>query len=85
MKDKENLSKLEKLKLRRLALDETIKKKEQQEKTKNRKQETRKKILVGSYYLEQVEKDGKIEELKKAMDRFLTRKNDREIFGLKEI
>lgn len=85
MKDTEKQSKIEILKLKQEAIKATIKKIEQQDKTRNRKQETRKKILVGSFYLEQIEKDGKTEELKKAMNKFLRRKNDRQLFGLKEV
>ena len=85
MKGTEKQSKIEKLKLKQEAIKATIKKIEQQDKTRNRKQETRKKILAGEYYLEQIEKDGQSEELKKAMSKFLKRKSDRQLFGLKEV
>ena len=43
--------------------------------------DTRKKILVGAYFLEVKYKD-KEEEIIKIMDGFLVRDNDRELFGL---
>lgn len=43
--------------------------------------DTRRKILVGAYFLEVKYKD-KEEELIKIMDGFLVRDNDRELFGL---
>lgn len=52
---------------------------------RQRKQETRRKILVGSYYLERAEREGRLEEVKKAMDQFLTRDYDRALFGLPPI
>ena len=47
-----------------------------------RKEDTRRKILVGAYYLDQAEKKGTMEKLKKMMDKFLVRENDRKLFGL---
>jgi chaperonin cofactor prefoldin len=43
--------------------------------------DTRKKILIGAYFLE-VKYKGKEEELIKIMDGFLIRDNDRALFGL---
>jgi hypothetical protein len=43
--------------------------------------DTRKKILIGAYFLE-VKYKGKEEELTKIMDGFLIRDNDRALFGL---
>ena len=45
-----------------------------------RKLETRKKILIGSYFLQQYEK--KMPELIKLLDPFLTRDKDRAVFDL---
>lgn len=47
-----------------------------------RKDETRKKILAGSYLLEKTERENSFEALKEGLDKFLTRKNDRALFGL---
>lgn len=50
---------------------------------KERKEETRKKVLLGAYLINQMEV-GKIDkgEVMKGLDKFLTRPQDREIFGL---
>ena len=50
-------------------------------KKKERAADTRKKILVGAYFLEVKYKD-KEEDLIKLLDGFLIRDNDRELFGL---
>ena len=47
-----------------------------------RKIDTRKKILIGSYFIEQAMMDGTFEELKQKMSDFLTRDNDRALFDL---
>lgn len=47
-----------------------------------RKDETRRKILVGSYFLNEFEKDDAMPDLHRIMDGFLTRENDRDLFGL---
>lgn len=52
------------------------------EKTSERKKDIRRKILVGTYYLDQAEKNTSMEEIKNLMDKFLKRDFDREIFGL---
>lgn len=49
---------------------------------RQRKADTRRKILVGSYYLERAERENRMEELKRAMDRYLTRNLDRALFDL---
>lgn len=51
-------------------------------KTKERKRDTRRKILVGAYFMEQY-KD-RMDELAKLIDPFLTRENDRELFDLNQ-
>jgi hypothetical protein len=50
-----------------------------------RKEDTRKKILIGTYYLNEAEEKGDMERLKKRMDGFLSRDNDRKLFGLKPL
>lgn len=48
-----------------------------------RKKETRRKILVGSAYLEAADKDPKLmAELRKGLDEFLKNDRDRELFEL---
>jgi large subunit ribosomal protein L7/L12 len=49
-----------------------------------KKDDTRRKILVGAYFLEQAQRDGTMTELVKKIDPFLTRKGDRLLFDLPE-
>ena len=49
---------------------------------RNKKDDLRRKILVGAYYLEQAQKDGSMEKLAKTIEPVLTRDNDRALFGL---
>ena len=70
------------LKEQRAKLEARIQAAEARAKNDERKKDTRRKILVGSYYLEQASKNETLEELKKAMDLFLTRDSDRKLFDL---
>jgi large subunit ribosomal protein L7/L12 len=75
-----------------LTLDALIKKKEQleariqnikaREAMQQRKDETRRKILVGSYILDKHQKAGSLEKLFSELDKFLFKPYDRELFGL---
>ena len=47
-----------------------------------KKEDTRRKILIGAYYLNEAEKNDTVAELYRRMDGFLTRDKDRELFGL---
>lgn len=51
---------------------------------KKRKDDTRRKILVGAFYLDKSKRDGTMKELVKTLDPYLKRKNDRKLFGLPE-
>jgi hypothetical protein len=51
-------------------------------KNQQKKDDTRRKILVGAYFLEQAEKEDGMQALIKKIDPFLTRKADRRLFGL---
>jgi hypothetical protein len=52
------------------------------EKIQRRKDDTRKKILVGAYIIDKHERTGTTEILLEELDTFLSRKQDRELFGL---
>ena len=73
---------LDALKKKQAQLKATIQAIEAREKTKLRKQETHKKILVGAYFLEKAVKENTMEELLKELDAFLTRDSDRVLFDL---
>lgn len=74
---------LEKLRKQREQLDARIKQAETREKERARKHDTRRKILLGALLVDWVEKDdGLRDKVTAHLDRFLTRKMDRELFGL---
>jgi large subunit ribosomal protein L7/L12 len=75
-------SKLEKLKEQKAKLEARIQMVEAREKTKDHKKDTRRKILIGSYYLDKARKNNSMSELAKIMDGYLTRENDRILFDL---
>jgi large subunit ribosomal protein L7/L12 len=73
---------LEKLKEQREKLNARIQKKEAILKTSERKKDTRRKILIGSYYLDSAIKENKLDEIKSLMDKYLKRNSDRNLFDL---
>jgi len=77
-----NNDRLQKLKEQKEKLEARIQLIENREKHKERKKDTRRKILVGSYYLDEAEKNGALDEIKKIMDSYLTRESDRILFDL---
>lgn len=74
------IDKIEKLKKQRDALNARIQKVEAMEKSRGRKKETRRKILVGAYYLDKAKENGTMTEIHKIMASYLTRKSDRALF-----
>ena len=76
------LSSLEKLKAQQAKITARIQAVEAKHKVSERKKDTRRKILVGSYYLENAIKNDRVQEIKKTMDKFLTRDSDRSLFDL---
>lgn len=75
--------KLEKLKEQRKVLDARIRKEQNRESTRQRKRDTRRKILAGAAVLDQAGKNPAYKaNLYRLLDRFLIRKTDRELFGL---
>ncbi len=80
-----NVSKIEKLKKQREVINNRIQKMEAMEKNRERKRDTRKKILIGSYHLDQAKKSDTMDALNKIMDKFLKRNSDRELFDLEPL
>ena len=75
-------STLEKLRIQRGKINSRIQAAEARLKTSDRKKETRKKILIGSYFLDNAIKEDKLNEIKIAMDKYLKRNTDRSLFDL---
>jgi len=76
--------KIQKLKEKRDALNARIQMIESREKTRERKEETRRKILVGAYFLDEYRKTNQMNTLIKKLDAFLERNSDRKLFDLPE-
>lgn len=81
----QKLSSIEKLRQKRERLDAQIQSAEARLKVTKRKQDTRRKILIGSYYLDLAIKNGSTHELTKIMDSYLTRDSDKKLFETGEI
>ncbi len=79
------LSRIERMKKQREELEARIRKAESLARHQERKDDTRRKILIGSYYLDQTVKQNTMTELVKAIDPFLIRAKDRELFGLQPL
>lgn len=79
---KKKLSKIESLKKQQAQLKARIQALEATDRQRERKRDTRRKILVGSYYLDQAQKNGTLENINQTMGTFLTRDNDRALFDL---
>ena len=75
---------LERLKEQREKINARIQQQEARLKTSERKKDTRRKILIGSYFLDNAIKNGTFEEIKQKLDSFLTRNSDRVLFDLPE-
>ena len=73
---------LEKLKSQREKINARIQLAESRLKTTERKKETRKKILIGSYYLDEALKENKLDDIKSIMNKYLKRNSDRSLFDL---
>jgi len=73
---------LEKLKEQRDKLNARIQQKEARLKSSERKMDTRKKILIGSYFLDNAIKENKLDAIKSLMDKYLKRNSDRSLFDL---
>lgn len=73
---------LDKLKEQREKLNARILQQESRLKQNQRKIDTRKKILVGSYFLDQHKSDEKFNELTRLMESYLKRNSDRVLFNL---
>jgi large subunit ribosomal protein L7/L12 len=73
---------LEQLRQKKDHLAARIQKIENSRKSNERKLDTRKKILIGSYYLDKAVKENSYDAIVQIMDSYLTRNSDRKLFGL---
>ncbi len=78
--------KLEKLLAQRKAIDERIKLEQNRENERKRKDDTRRKILAGAVVLDEAEHNAAYKTaLYSLLERFLTREQDRALFGFKPL
>lgn len=75
------LSKIEKLRRQKEIIENRIQQAEARRKSSEKKKNTRRKILLGAYFLDKFNQDGIPESVKHELDKFLTRSNDRSLFG----
>ena len=80
MSDKQ--SRLDALKKKKEQLNAQIQKLENLEKSRDRKRDTRRKILIGSYFIDKANQEGALFDLYKQMDKYIKRNADRELFQL---
>ena len=73
---------LENLRKKQSQIEARIQMLQTKEQNQKRKEDTRRKILAGSYILDKYEKSGTPEKLRVELDKFLFKKHDRELFGL---
>ncbi|MBY0580691.1 MAG: hypothetical protein K2P53_03290 [Rickettsiales bacterium] len=78
-------SDLDSLKKKRNIINARIRLMQNREQSKERKGNTRRKILIGSYYLEHANKNNSFDSVVKLMDNYLTRDSDRILFDLPPI
>ncbi|WPX97493.1 mobilization protein [Candidatus Bandiella euplotis] len=76
---------LDSLTKKRDVLNARIRLMQNREQSKERKNNTRRKILVGSFYLDQANKNNSFDDIVRLMDDYLTRDSDRKLFGLTPI
>lgn len=78
----EKITQLQKLKKQKEILDARIQQAESRFKVKERKEDTRRKILIGAFMMEKLKKEEKFDSMIKELDGFLTRNSDRKLFGM---
>ena len=83
MSDKQ--SRLDALKKKKEQLNAQIQKLENLEKSRDRKRDTRRKILIGSYFIDKANQEGALVALYQQMDTYIKRNADRELFQLTPI
>ena len=63
-------------------MDARIQQAESKLKVKERKEDTRRKILIGAFMIEKLKKEETFDSIIKELDGFLTRNSDRKLFGM---
>ena len=78
----DKMNQLEKLKKQKEILDARIQQAESKLKVKERKEDTRRKILIGAFMMEKLKKEEKFDSMIQELDGFLMRNSDRKLFWM---
>jgi large subunit ribosomal protein L7/L12 len=78
----EKQSRIDVLKKKKEQLNAQIQKLESLQKSRERKRDTRRKILIGACFMDKAAEDGSLDSLYQQLDGYLKRNSDRELFGL---
>jgi large subunit ribosomal protein L7/L12 len=78
----EKQSKLDVLKNKKEQLNARVQKLEALQKARERKRDTRRKILIGAYFMDKATEEGALDTLFQQLNGYLKRNSDRELFGL---
>ncbi len=81
----EKQSRLDVLKKKKEQLSVRIQKIEALQKSRERKCDTRRKILIGAYFIDKATEEGSLDTLFKQLDGYLKRNSDRELFNLEPL
>ena len=76
---------LDALKKKRDAINSRIRLVQNRELRQKRKDDTRRKILVGSYFLDKAKKENSFKDLTTKLDKFLNRDSERKLFDLQPV
>jgi hypothetical protein len=78
----EKKSRIDVLKNKKEQLNAKIQKLESLQKSRERKRDMRRKILIGAYFIDKANEQGSLDALYQQLDRYLKRNSDRELFHL---
>lgn len=78
----EKHSQLDSLKKKKEQLNARIQKLKSLQKSRDRKRDTRRKILIGAYFMDKATEEGSLDSLFQQLNSYLTRNSDRELFCL---
>ncbi|HCE6135886.1 TPA: mobilization protein [Legionella pneumophila] len=81
----EKQSRLDALKKKQEQLRAQIQKLESLEKSRERKRDTRRKILIGSYFIDKANQEGTLFDLYQQIGKYIKRNADRELFHLEPL
>ena len=75
--------KIDALRKKKEQLNAQIQKLESLEKTRERKRDTRRKILIGSYFIDKAIQEGTLSDLYNQIEHYIQRNADKELFNLR--